>query len=103
MLKRNKQVIIRFTESEYDALRAKAAIAGLKMSPFVRRLVTGCKIKPRPPDCYKDLVREFAAIGNNINQITHLANSTGYVSRAQIEQLTDLMKQIWQLAHELGR
>lgn len=103
MLKRKKQFRVRFTEQEYADLRRKAKLTGHSTERFIRCLIAGCELKPRPPDCYKDLVREFAAIGNNINQITHLANSTGYVSRAQIEQLTDLMKQIWQLAHELGR
>lgn len=100
MLKRNKQVIIRLTESEYAALREKADAAGLKVSPLIRRLIEGCEVRPRPPDSYKDLARELSAIGNNINQITHLANSTGYVSRAQIEQLTSLMAQVWQLVQE---
>lgn len=103
MLKRNKQVIIRFTDSEYTDLRNKADAAGLKMSPLIRQIITGCEIKPRPPDCYKDLVREIAAIGNNINQITHLANSTGYVSRTQVEKLAELMKEIWRLVREQAR
>lgn len=100
MLKRNKQVIIRLTESEYAALRKKANAAGLKVSPLIRCLLSGCEIRPRPPDSYKDLARELSAIGNNINQITHLANSTGYVSRSQIEQLAGYMAQVWQLVQE---
>lgn len=100
MLKRNKQVIIRLTEHEYAALRKKADAAGLKVSPLIRRLIESCEVRPRPPDSYKDLARELAAIGNNINQITHLANSTGYASRAQIEQLAGYMAQVWQLVQE---
>lgn len=103
MLKRNKQVIIRLTENEYVALHDKADAAGLKISPLIRRLINGCEVKPRPSDCYKDLVRELAAIGNNINQVAHLANSIGYVSHTQVDYLTELMKQVWRLAHELGR
>ena len=100
MLKRNKQVIIRLTESEYAALREKADAAGLKVSPLIRRLIEGCEVKPRPPDSYKDLARELAAIGNNINQAVHLANSTCYISRTQIEYLSDQMTEVWRLVQE---
>lgn len=97
---RQKKCTFRMTEREYAEMHRKAEIAGLKIEPFLRSLLSGCEIRPRPPDSYKDLARELSAIGNNINQITHLANSTGYVSRAQIEQLTSLMAQVWQLVQE---
>ena len=100
MLARRKKCTFRLTEREYAALCRKAEIAGLKIEPFLRSLIDGCEIRPRPPDSYKDLARELSAIGNNINQITHLANSTGYASRAQIEQLASLMAQVWQLVQE---
>lgn len=97
---RLKKCTFRMTERELAELHRKAEIAGLKMEPFLRSLIDGCEIKPRPPDSYKDLARELSAIGNNINQITHLANSTGYVSSSQIEQLASLMMQVWQLVQE---
>ena len=103
MLKRNKQFRVRFTEQEYHDLRQKAKLTGHSTEWFIRCLVAGCEVKPRPPDCYKDLVREIAAVGNNINQITHLANSTGYVSRAQIDRLAQLMREIWRLVREQAR
>lgn len=70
------------------------------MEPFVRSLVDGCEIKPRPPDSYKDLARELSAIGNNLNQIAHIANRTGQVTQRQLQQATDLMRQIWTLVQE---
>lgn len=100
MLKRNKQVIIRLTDKEYETLHTKADTAGISMNLFIRRLIDGCKIRPRPPDSYKELAREIAAVGNNLNQITHLANSTGYISPEQIQRVTALMSQIWQLVQE---
>lgn len=103
MLKRNKQVIIRLTEREYAALREKADAAGLKVSPLIRRLIEGCEVRPRPPDSYKDLAREIAAVGNNINQAVHLANCKGYLSREQIEYLSVQMAQIWRLVREQAR
>lgn len=100
MLTRQKKLTVRFTEREYAALQQKAAAAGFKMEPFVRGLVDGCEIKPRPPDSYKDLARELSAIGNNLNQIAHIANRTGQVTQRQLQQATDLMRQIWALVQE---
>ena len=100
MLTRQKKLTVRFTEREYAALQQKAAAAGFKMEPFVRSLVDGCEVKPRPPDSYKDLARELSAIGNNLNQIAHIANRTGQVTQRQLQQATDLMRQIWALVQE---
>ena len=60
---------VRFTEEEYAALKGKCEIAGMKMEPFVRALVEGCRIKPAPPNSYNKLRQQLAAIGNNLNQL----------------------------------
>lgn len=100
MLKRQIKVTFRLTPAEYESLVAKAAIAGLSREAFLRDLLEGCQIRPRPPDSYKDLARELAAIGNNINQIAHLANSAGHLTAAQAEQAQCLMRQVWRLVQE---
>lgn len=77
MLKRQKQVTVRFTEEEYHQLKNKCDAAGMKMEPFLRALVSGCTIRKRPPDSYKALAAQVAAVGNNLNQLTRLAKSYG--------------------------
>ena len=47
MLKRQKQVTVRFTEEEYHQLKNKCDAAGMKMEPFLRALVSGCTIRER--------------------------------------------------------
>lgn len=94
-MKRLKKITVRLSESEYIHLKEQSSITGLKMEPFIRNLIAGCNLKPRPPDSYKDLVRELSAIGNNINQITRLANSAGSPSIAQAKQLSHLMLEVW--------
>ena len=42
------------------------------------------EIKPRPPEAYGKLLRELSAIGNNINQIAHIANMKKDVSIDEI-------------------
>lgn len=89
---RKKQLTVRFTEEEYAALKGKCEIAGMKMEPFVRSLVDGCRIKPAPPDSYNKLRQQLSAIGNNLNQLTHVANATGRVSASQLDRAQSLLE-----------
>ena len=54
------------------------------MEPFLRALVSGCTIRERPPDSYKALAAQVAAVGNNLNQLTRLANSTGKIENSTL-------------------
>lgn len=93
---------VRFTEEEYAALKGKCEIAGMKMEPFVRALVEGCRIKPAPPNSYNKLRQQLAAIGNNLNQLTHIANATGRVSASQLDRAQSLLEDIKPYLHKLS-
>lgn len=69
MRSRAKQILVRLNEPEYRYLKKQLATSGLKQEPFIRSLIMGISIRPRPPDGYAALLRELSAIGNNINQI----------------------------------
>ena len=75
MAKPYKTVTLRLTTSQYAHLRRQAEASGLKMEPLLRQLIMGVNLRPRPPDTYAALLRELSAIGNNVNQIAHTANS----------------------------
>ena len=57
-------------------------------------------LRERPPDSYKALAAQVAAIGNNLNQLTRLANSTSKIENAQLAEANRLMQRIWQLMRE---
>lgn len=97
---RKKQLTVRFTEEEYAALKGKCEIAGMKMEPFVRALVEGCRIKPAPPNSYNKLRQQLAAIGNNLNQLTHVANATGRVSASQLDRAQSLLEDMWRCVRD---
>ena len=50
MLKRQKQVTVRFTEEEYHQLKNKCDAAGMKMEPFLRA-VSWFKLLPTAATC----------------------------------------------------
>lgn len=68
MRKRSRHVSVWLTEQEHDHLKKQAELAGLGIDPFVRNLIQGINLRPRPPDQYAALLCELSAIGNNINR-----------------------------------
>ncbi len=87
-------------EQEYRHLKKQAELSGMRVDPFVRNLVAGVQLRPRPPDTFADLVRELSAIGNNINQIAYWANAQKSISEGEVAQATALVQQAMQLVKE---
>ena len=101
MRARGKQVLVRLNEKEYAHLKQQADIAGMKTEPFIRASIMGIKLRPRPPDEYKALLREMSAIGNNVNQLAKIANMSGAVDPQVIAQLTKTQMVLWRKVKDL--
>lgn len=100
MRKRNRHVSVWMNEAEYLHLKKQAEIAGMKVDPFIRLLVSGVQLRPRPPDSFAALLRELSAIGNNVNQIAYWANARKSVSEAEIKEAAALVRQAARLVKE---
>lgn len=71
---------MRLTQKEYDNLHANAKRAGLPLSTYVRFMMKACQHKEqRPADWFK-FYSQLCRIGNNLNQLTHLAQYTGDIN-----------------------
>lgn len=88
-------------DAELDHLRRQAVAAGLGMDPFLRSLILGVELRPRPPDTYAALLRELSAIGNNINQIARTVNARGFASKEEIAAITAAQETIWNITERL--
>ena len=86
---------VRLTDKEHAHLKKQANIAGLKMEPFIRKLIMGADITPRPPSNIINLIREVNYIGNNINQIAKKVNSENCVYQEQLEEIFHLLGDIY--------
>lgn len=86
---------MRLSATEYAHLKQQTALAGMKIEPFLRQLILGVELRPKPPDCYAALLRELSAIGNNINQIAHWTNGKGYATQVEIHEAVSLVKQAY--------
>jgi len=100
MRTRTHPVSLWLTDREHDHLKRQAEIAGLKIDPFIRQLIMGVELRPRPPDTYAALLRELSAIGNNINQLAHQANARGEATREEITEAARLVRQVARLVKD---
>lgn len=94
MRNRTKVVFVYLSDAEKQTLEKQAYNASLSISSFIRKLIMGAEIRPRPPDEYLRLIREINAIGNNINQIAHIANAERAISNDKINYAVSLVDEI---------
>lgn len=95
------KISVRLTEQEHKRLKTNAAACALKMEPYIRKLIMGNIIRPRPPDEYVRLLREINAIGNNINQIAHIANAEQHISESKINEVLHLQNEIMRMVRSV--
>ena len=88
------KITVRLDDSEYNHLKKMSADSGMKMEPFIRKLIMGKSVCPRPPDDFYNLLHEINAIGVNINQIARIANSERKISNSRIEYVVRLVDEI---------
>lgn len=101
MRKRPIKISVRLNEQEHEHLKQQAALSGYPMEPFVRALIMGTALRPRPPDELPALLRQLSGIGNNINQIAKVANACGYARKEDLQQIMELQTQLWQAVKRL--
>lgn len=85
---------VRLTDKEHAHLKKQADNAGLKMEPYIRRLISGKEIKPRPPEEYYKILTELNHIGNNINQIARVANSERHITTDKINEAAKMVDDV---------
>lgn len=99
--KRNIVVKVHLNEAEREHLKEQVEISGFTTEQFLRRLIAGKELKPRPPENMTELLRQLSAIGNNINQLTRVANTCKSVRQETLEQVLEMQAAIWRSIEEL--
>lgn len=79
--------MIRFSEDEWETVKRRAAAIGKKPCVFVRDIAVRGEVRIYDLEKYQVLLYPLMNIGNNINQIARVANSTGTVSKKDIEDI----------------
>ena len=86
MRTRHNSVGLWLSDAELTNLRQQCQITGLNTNTYLRKLIMGEHLCPRPPDAYTALLRELSAIGNN---------GKGYATQAEIHEAVSLVKQAY--------
>ena len=85
-------VKVYLNEEEYRYLKEQGKLSGFTTGQFLRRLIAGKEIRQRPPEKMTELLRQLAAIGNNINQIAKIANTYKNISQDELKNMQRMIK-----------
>ena len=88
---------MRFAPEEWDKIRARAAEVRLPPSRYVRETALGYRLSGR---INSRAVVELGRIGNNLNQLTRVANATGRID--QTKRLKTALNEITEAIRSLG-
>ena len=67
----------------------------LSREEYLRSLILGKEIYPRPCTHHTELVRQISGLCNNANQLAHRANSTGVAGQQSVDEMTRIAKEVW--------
>lgn len=98
--KRGHIIPLRLNEREYRHLSEQVKISGLSREEYLRSLILGKEIHPRPCTHHAELVRQISGLCNNANQLAHRANSTGVAGQQSVDEMTRLTRKIWNEINE---
>ena len=98
--KRRHIVPIRLTEKGLCHLNRQSNLSGLSREGYIRALIMGSELHPRPCTHHADLLRKVAGLCNNANQLAHRANSTGVAGQESVNRMTALAAEIYRLVKE---
>lgn len=93
---------VRLSQLEEEQMKIDAEANGLNPSEYVRELIlNGGTIDTLFAIDRRDLINQISKVGNNINQLTRLANTNRLVSDHILKQIVDLLKEIQKLMMEV--
>ena len=105
-IRRKNNVMVRFTDTEYELVTSYATDAGYPISVFVRKQALREKLEVNyniVADLgeIQNLTVQAAGIGNNLNQIARYFHGGGLASRGMLEELKRCIAEIRELRQEI--
>lgn len=95
---RETQLKFRVNEEEKNFIDIKMKEANISnREAYLRKMAIDGAIITSNFEETKKLIFELNKIGTNINQIAHIANTNATIQKEEIEELKEMVKQIWQL------
>lgn len=91
---RPKQIVIRLSEAELQAVKEKVEQSGMSQQEYIIRALLEKPVLNS--DGIKEIVPELKAVGNNLNQIAKALNGSKYYSYNLITDNQKELGEIWQ-------
>ena len=89
---------IQVSERERRQIEEKAVATGMTPSAYIRTmLLEGGNVDTTIHDDRQKLLHELSAIGSNINQIARMANTNVFISKSDVQDVKEQLRQIQQL------
>ena len=90
-------VSVRMSPDELGAIRQRAHDCGKCLSTYMRIVALGSIPRARPRRIEQEAVYQLGRIGNNLNQLARVANSTGQIRQVRsleqaLEELLDAVR-----------
>jgi len=100
--KRNNSLGIWLTQEELEDLKTKISKTNLNQNAYIRKCILEKNITVIPG--IRDLIIEIKRIGNNLNQITRLANEGSLtILGDNVKNIKDDLKSVWEKLAETLR
>ena len=77
---------------EQELLKEKSKVVGLSESELLRCLIKEFVPKEKPGKEFYDEIKNLRMIGNNLNQLTKYANTTGKLREIELIKLMNLIE-----------
>ena len=100
MRKRSHVIPLHLNTGELRHLEAQVDKSGLCREEFLRSLILGAELRPKPCSHHPDLLRKIAGLCNNANQLAKKANTTGQANQQSVDEMLRIAREVWELVKE---
>lgn len=95
---RNKRIHICLTDEELEHVNNLAKLSGINREQYTRMLYSKVIPRPCPSKELVETLNQLRRIGNNINQIAHIANVTKNINKEYFESChKELLEEITEI------
>ena len=97
---RTTRIPVRLRPDENATVRERAHACGMTLARYMRETALGAVPKARPRLAEMEAIRELARIGNNLNQLAHVANLNEEIEGE--EELRAVLEEVLAAVRRLG-
>ena len=87
--RRTKQICVRLTDEELQAINALVDRTPYSRETFLRKAATGAKLCENLPADYPGILRELRRIGSNVDQLLVKARALGFVDEVSLRSIKE--------------